>query len=314
MRWRIASLVVIPVMIAAPADSPASAAGGLTLERAADGVYVHRGAQADSSKANGGDIANIGFIVGQRCIAVIDTGGSGAIGAALLAAVRRTSTKPICYVINTHVHPDHAFGDGAFVASNPQFVAHENFPAALAARRDGYLNSLRATLAAAAAGSEIITPTRQVAAGETLTLDLGDRIIQVQAWPTAHTDHDVTVFDEATRTLWTGDLLFIERIPVIDGKVLGWVKVIDQLRDLKPDRLIPGHGPINQPFEQAFESETNYLHKVITKMRSSIKIGTTLSEAVDSDSNSDERAHWLLFDNYHRRNLTAAYTELEWEE
>src|SRR5215471_21470090 len=80
---------------------------GFTLENPVPGVYVHYGQQAEMTPANFGDVANIGFVIGARCIAVIDTGGTFAVGRALRQAIRRVSTVPVCYVINTHVHPDH---------------------------------------------------------------------------------------------------------------------------------------------------------------------------------------------------------------
>src|SRR5262245_38557606 len=93
---------------------------GLTLENPVPGVYVHYGQQAEMTPANFGDVANIGFVIGARCIAVIDTGGTFAVGRALRQAIRRVSAVPVCYVINTHVHPDHVFGNAAFAEDRPE--------------------------------------------------------------------------------------------------------------------------------------------------------------------------------------------------
>lgn len=283
----------------------------LSLESPAEGVFVHRGAQADASPANGGDIANIGFIVGNRCVAVVDSGGTRAIGAGLRAAIRSKTDKPVCYVIHTHVHPDHTFGDSAFADAATVFVAHAAFPAALAARRDAYQAALDRALGDAAAGSEIRVPTLLVSAEQ--QLDLGDRILLLRAWPTAHTNQDLTIFDVRTRSLWTGDLLFVDRIPVVDGKVLGWITAIDALIAMQPAHLIPGHGPLDRPVDAAFGAEKAYLHRLITECRSALRNGTTLAAAVDTIG-LDDKNHWLLFDAYHRRNVTAVYTELEWED
>ena len=290
----------------------ASAADDLKLQKLADGVFVHVGAQAEASAENRGDIANIGFIVGEKCVAVIDTGGTLMVGRALRAAIVRTTPKPICYVINTHVHPDHVFGNAAFERADTQFVGHKHLPAALAARSDSFQKTLSRELGDIADGSRLIAPTTLVESD--LDLDLGGRNLSLHAWNTAHTDNDLSVFDSMTGTLWTGDLLFVDRIPVIDGSLLGWLKALAALRAGPPPRhIVPGHGPIDPPWPAALAAEMRYLETVATDVRAALKAGRTLAQTVETVGLS-ERSHWLLFDDYNRRNATAAYTELEWED
>ena len=188
----------------------------LEVREVAPGIFLHPGLQEDMTAQNLAGIANIGFVVGEKCVAVIDSGGTRRLGEALRAAVRSRTDKPICYVINSHVHPDHVFGNAAFKDEKPVFVGHYKLPPAMAARGHVYANALNRNLGQAAEGSEIVPPTLLVR--DTLDLDLGARTLKLRAWPTAHTDNDLTVYDSRTGTLWLGDLLFVGHIPVVDRK------------------------------------------------------------------------------------------------
>ena len=116
---------------------------------------------------------------------------------------------------------DHIFGNAAFIGDAVQFVGHMKLLAAMAARGKNYLNAVERDLGEAAKGTEIVAPNLRVE--EVMTLDLGDRALTLRAWPTAHTDNDLTVYDEKTATLWLSDLLFVGRIPVVDGvSAAGW--------------------------------------------------------------------------------------------
>src|SRR5258706_14258189 len=98
------------------------------------GNYVHYGSFDERAPDNLGDNANIGFIVGDKCVLAVDAGGSLPGGRALREAIRRITPLPVCPVVLTHVHPDHFFGAAAFLHDHPPFIAHENYPAQNAAR------------------------------------------------------------------------------------------------------------------------------------------------------------------------------------
>src|SRR5262245_60101392 len=106
-RYRIAGLALIAGWLIA-ATGPAHA--DFAIHEIAPGNYVHYGLHEERSPANLGDQANVGFIVGERCVAAIDAGGSLPVGKALRAAIRSVTDLPVCYVILTHVHPDHLLG------------------------------------------------------------------------------------------------------------------------------------------------------------------------------------------------------------
>jgi quinoprotein relay system zinc metallohydrolase 2 len=285
----------------------------LAMEEVAEGVFVHTGLHQDATKANHGDIANIGFVVGARGVAVIDTGGSARLGQLLREAVIKVTDLPILYVINTHVHPDHIFGNAAFTQDRPEYIGHVKLPRQMAVRGDYYMRRLKGFLGEAQAqGTKVVPPTRTVAIGKPVDLDLGGRMLTLTAWPQAHTNNDLTVLDLKTGILWAGDLVFMERIPSMDGSLLGWKKVLERLRGIKITKVIPGHGPASASWPAAQDAQSRYFDVLIEGIRPIIKEGGTINRAVATVGKS-EADKWVLFDDYNPGNVTNVFVELEWE-
>jgi quinoprotein relay system zinc metallohydrolase 2 len=277
----------------------------------APGAFVRQGATILPAPENRGAIANIGFIIGGAAVAVIDTGGSPCDGAMLRQAIRTRTALPIKYVIDTHVHPDHIFGNVAFAGEGAAIVGHRNLPRALAERGEHYLRSYGEQIGAdAMEGARIVPPTQLVS--DRLTIDLGGRELVLDARPAAHTDNDLTVFDAGTGILWTGDLVFLDHVPVLDGSLKGWLAVTAELMKHSAKRIVPGHGPVSAPWPEAGENQLRYLQNLASDLRAAIGAGKSIAEAARTAGTAGS-GRWRLFDSFNTRNATAGFAELEWE-
>ena len=280
------------------------------LHEIAEGVFVPQGVHVPIDDPRHDDIANIGFIVGSRCTAVIDTGGSVHIGQSLRAAIRAHTDRPVCFVINTHVHYDHVLGNAAFLADRPKYVGHADLAEAIDASRELFLRQFAADLGPDPAPDKIIGPDMGVSAKT--EIDIGGRIIELAAHPAAHSYTDLSIFDRKTGTWWLGDILFIDRIPVLDGNLNGWIRLLEEFKSVKAARVVPGHGPPAAEWPRSAEKQLKYLRDLRDETRAAIARGVSLDDAIESLGQGD-KGSWLLYEQYRGRNVTKAYTELEWE-
>ena len=280
------------------------------LNEIAENNYVHLGKHVSIEDRGNSDIANIGFIIGDDCVAVIDTGGSINIGMKLKNSVQKITEKPICYVINTHIHFDHILGNKAFVNKNTNFVGHKNLAEAINQNRNFFLAQFKNNLNADAKGSDIIGPN--ILIEKSTQLELGGRTLTLIPFPSSHTNNDLVVIDNKTRTLWSGDLIFRERIPTLTGSLKGWLETIEKIKELDVKVVVPGHGNVATSLDNAIKKQEDYLNLLLNKTRQAINEGKFVNEAMETIDQNNE-LKWLLHDYQHPTNINKAYTELEWE-
>lgn len=304
-------LILLLSCLLLAAFAPARAAPpAFALDEVAPGIFLHRGVHADIDDPARADSANLAYVEGARCLAVIDTGGAVATGKALLAAIRARSTKPICYVINTHVHFDHVLGNAAFVDSGAQFVGHRDLVEAIDANRDYFAEQFAAELGGSARQAMVIAPTLTVES--TLELDLGERVLELTAHPLTHTATDVSVRDRQTGTLFTGDLLFRERLPVIDGSLLAWLDWMTAAMAETHALVIPGHGPADHDWPAGARAQQAYFVALRDAVRAAVAAGEMVEDAPEKVA-AAALAGWQHSARAHRINVGRAYRELEWE-
>ena len=275
----------------------------------APALYMRRGVDEEASFENLDAIANIGFIVGEAAVLVTDTGGSLADGRWLRKAIREKTDKPIKYVVLSHIHPDHAFGAAAFLEDAPEIIGHHRLGGLLASRGEFYRKRLIDLLGEANVGP-VVLPTRVVTTRD--EIDLGGRVIGLEAHGPAHTVTDLSLLDKNSGLFLPADLLFVGRAPALDGSLSGWIVELEAMQGRGYGKTAPGHGPTIVDFRAASDDLLKYLRILRDGVRAEIDRNGSIEEAMATVGLS-ERENWKLFDDYNKRNVAEAFRELEWQ-
>lgn len=221
---------------------PALAADKLT--KVTDNVYAYVDTKQSSKDNSFG--ANAGIIIGRDGIAVVDTLISAKEAKRFIKAIKAVSKKPIKYVINTHYHLDHVFGNAEFVKLGAVVVAQENDKQAMAERAEATLkNSAQYGLTPEdIKGTTIAYPV--LSYGDRMSIDLGGQLIELRHARPSHTDGDTLVYLADQKLLFAGDILFTDYHPYLaEGNIEEWCGELDDLQAMEVEQIVPGHGPLS---------------------------------------------------------------------
>lgn len=214
------------------------------LTKVADNVYSYVG-QKDGSPAHS-FAANAGIVIGKDSVLVVDTLISAKEGARFLADIRKVTSKPIKYVVNTHTHLDHAFGNCVFAKLGATVISHSADRTALQKAGEGTLQNIGnyGLKPEEMAGTAIVLPT--LTFSDRMQIDLGDENVELIRTAPSHTEGSLVVYLPAKKLLFAGDILFTDFHPFMaDGDISGWTATIDSLLAMNIDKIIPGHGPLS---------------------------------------------------------------------
>ena len=207
------------------------------LTELADGVFVYT--------ITGFIMVNAGIIVGDDAVAVIDTGTTESDARALLNAVASVTDKPVRYVINTHHHGDHSFGNWWFLPAIP--IGHHRCRLKLvgdegASHRDtmaSHMPMIRDQVLAVPVTPPTLTFEQYV------DVHLGGIDLRLAYLGRAHTDNDIAIGVEGADVAFAGDLIEQSGPPIAGESFPSeWGPTLRKLGAAMVDRYVPGHGLI----------------------------------------------------------------------
>ncbi|OYD53949.1 MBL fold metallo-hydrolase [Thauera propionica] len=298
-RYVLLAFMLAPLLLAlaldrAHARDSAAFDYGLVPRQIADGVYVLEGRKEDFSTANGGDIANTGFIVGTAGVIVIDTGSSRRYGEQMRVAIARITPLPVVLTINTHHHPDHFLGNQAFppdtLAALPATIA------GIEAEGGAFNDNLYRLVGDWMRDTEVVVPRRRLAAGRQL---VAGRDIELLALG-GHTAADLVVIDHVSGTVFAADLVFNGRAPTTPhADIPRWMEAIAQLERLPARRWVPGHGAVHEDTEPLRQTRA-YLDWLSRTLQAAAESGLDMAEAMTLPVAAEFRTLALVEHEYRR--------------
>ncbi len=238
----ICARLVLALVAVALVHGQSSAADKLT--RIAGNVYAYVDTKGASPKNSFG--ANAGIIIGKDGIVVVDTLVSAREAKRFIKDIRAVSKKPIRYVINTHYHLDHAFGNSEFVKLGAVIVAQENDRREMERSAAETLKNIKGygLTPQDMKGTKPAYPT--VTYSERMTIDIGGERIELIHARHSHTGGDTLVYLRDKKVLFAGDILFTDYHPFIaEGNIEEWVRQLDEIASMDVEKIIPGHGPVS---------------------------------------------------------------------
>jgi len=224
---------------------------------------------------------SIGVVVGSVGVLVVDTRASDAQGRRLADDVRRLAPHvPVRWVVNTHQHFDHTFGNAAFEGAT--IHAHENAAAGLVAAGDRIKDLIRAdpavdpdhpAITAEVLGEVLATTYRLVDTtfSSAAVVDLGDRYVELAYPGRGHTDGDLVVRVPDADVVFGGDLVEQSADPSYgsDCFPLEWAGSLDLMIGMLTPRtvVVPGHGtPVDREFVQDQRADISDVGELIRSL------------------------------------------------
>ena len=292
----------------------------LTIEQVpGENIFYSIGSPGIPGKENEGNTSNAGFVITEDGVVVFDTLGTPSLGWALLQDIQRRTDKKVRFVIASHYHADHIYGlqafkdrTGAEIVAQERAAEYSENQETADERADQRLDQRRAALFPWVNEDTRVVPP-DITFKERMTIALGGkRLSLIYAGP-AHSGSDIMMMVEPDGVLFAGDIVQNSRIPFMnsdDVNTSQWLKALDEVLQLQPKFIIPGHGNPSAAAKEAIAFTRDYI----------IYVRGTMSKAVENWMDFDtayDQTDWTnykslpAFNNNNKGNAYRIYLELE---
>lgn len=285
---------------AAPAAPPQQTGPAFNLKQIGPDVYA-----AISNPGSGG---NTGFVIGDDGVLVVDTFQTAKAANELLAAVKQTTQKPIKFVVNTHYHLDHTFGNNLFAANGATIMAEHNVREWIHTENPKFFGANitddQKKMIAGLAGPQIVYR-------QGVEVFLGSRRVEVHAFP-GHTGGDSVVYVPDANAVFTGDLFWCHSLPnTIDASTAPLMETLATLAaNHSGATFVPGHGQLGTAQDvREFRGYISDLRDAVKSAQSQGKSGQALTDAVVA-ALKDKYGSWGAFDRFAPLNAAQTAAEL----
>lgn len=278
----------------------------------APGVYAFVGEKGGRTYENEGLNANFGLVVTPAGALLVDSGASYLGAKQIHEAVKKVTSQPVKWVINTGGQDHRWLGNGYFLAQGAEVIAHASGRADMLARGGDHMNNLRPELKEKLDGTVPTLPSRWLN-GSQETLNLGGTVVEVKHMGGAHTPGDVVLWLPGPRVAFSGDVVYVDRmLGVLPVSHTGrWLQSFAALQALQPARIVPGHGEVCD-LATAQAHTRDYLVALRAHMKKAVDDGAEISGAIKAF----DAQPWMGLLNaaqLHPGNASRTYLELERE-
>jgi glyoxylase-like metal-dependent hydrolase (beta-lactamase superfamily II) len=283
----------------------------LELQKVTADVYAIVGELGNRTAKNLGNNATFGFVITSEGVVLIDSGGTYQGAQEIDRLIKSVTDKPVVRVINTGGQDHRWLGNGYFKNQGAKIIASEAAVKDQKARAQDQFIMLGNLV-----GDNVVKETDAIYAERTFEehfeFGLGGTMFKLSHSGQAHTPGDSFVWLPQKKVMFTGDIVYVERMPGIGSQSnsKSWIEVFQTMAAYKPRYLIPGHGHATD-LSQAKRDTYDYLVFLRRSVSDFMENGGDIS-AISSVTQT-KFSYLLNYQEIAGSNAQQVFTEMEWE-